>query len=223
MLTIKFDDATIKLAIGAFCGKMAGSGFDRLADVFAAEANRQLAEHVAKCSAMTDENLAQELRKAWYHSGKEGWLEFGCRAREILAFAQPTAPVFEAGKSYLNKRGEIVPLEDLNPPYGFYHFRGGDYVYGADGRIDRGSDSEFDLIPGAIDDEPAVDWKARAEKAEARMECLRNDGKILLSGKETNDYGKGVQEGYRMALLASGFRVIPAVPAQPLRVEVCDE
>ncbi len=279
MLTIKFDDATIKRAIGAFCGKMAGSGFDRLADVFAAEAHRQLAEHVAKCSAMTDEDLAQELRKAWYHSGKEGWLEFGRRAREILAFAQPQEcgnilsvykdgtytigskldaeyaandpawlcnidvreleypskpaaqekPVFEAGKSYRNKRGMGVPLKSINSPDAFYQFIGGGLKYSADGRIYRDRDSEFDLIPGAIDDDP--DIEALAEKADAeaagykkRLEAMRAEAEDEMRTLPADQsYGGGVRQGLLMAVCAAGFRVIPEVPAQPLRVEACDE
>ena len=61
MLEIKFEAAPVEAARHVWHerGGIAGEFF---ADYYATTANRQLAEYVAKCSAMTDEELAQELR-----------------------------------------------------------------------------------------------------------------------------------------------------------------
>ncbi len=65
-------------------------------------------------------------------------------------------------------------------------------------------------------------WKARAEKAEARLERMRCEGEDLMRDiDEAKDYyNKGLRQGLFIALDAAGFRIIPV---QTLRVEVGDE
>ena len=166
MLEIKFDDATREKAWDAI-RKSHNLAHDVCAHIYAAEANRQLAEHVAKCSVITDEELAQELRTAWcnYYDAEGIWIVLAHTARELLAFSQ-TKPVSE------------------------------------------------------------IDWKARAEKAEARLERVRAAAEATAMRRLEGafaEFHRGFSGAVEMFCAAAGFKIIPAIPAQPLRVEARDE
>ena len=62
---------------------------------------------------------------------------------------------------------------------------------------------------------PAIDWKARAEKAEARLENLRAFGERAMRTESVWGYAGGAMP---RALAEAGFAVQPEIPAQPLRV-----
>ena len=62
---------------------------------------------------------------------------------------------------------------------------------------------------------PAIDWKARAEKAEARLEKFRTFGEHVLRG-ESGWRHPANAIGY--ALAEAGFAVQPEIHEQPLRV-----
>ena len=58
-------------------------------------------------------------------------------------------------------------------------------------------------------------WKARAEKAEARLENLRAFGERAMRTESVWGYAGGAMP---RALAEAGFAVQPEIPAQPLRV-----
>ena len=80
-----------------------------------------------------------------------------------------------------------------------------------------------DRFVPAAGESPAIDWKARAEKAEARLEEVRVHMEEDLQSSLTQDQDQW-ECGYNAALEnvanRAGFRIIPA---QALRVEVGDE
>ena len=61
-------------------------------------------------------------------------------------------------------------------------------------------------------------WKARAEKAEARLENLRRVAAEYLDCKATTSFYQGFNSGVEAAITWAGFVVQPEIPAQPLRV-----
>jgi len=71
----------------------------------------------------------------------------------------------------------------------------------------------------------AKDWKARAEKAEAdkakaeaALEQLRDFAECLLNETSEQVASPGYYSGVRSAVEIAGFTIIPAIPAQPLKV-----
>jgi hypothetical protein len=96
--------------------------------------------------------------------------------------------LFETGKRYRARNGDIWrPIR----PVGCGAFVAHNETLGDMDSIFRQNgaywpdchESPYDLMRGAIDDAPEIDWKARAEKAEAERDALEADGQLLQSDR----------------------------------------
>ncbi len=90
------------------------------------------------------------------------------------------SPDFEAGKTYRTRGGDKATIEDDGIAYpGFMTGRviGGSVQWSwlPSGRISNGSDSPYDLLPGAIEDEKAVDPLCVLQEQIDGMQAQIND------------------------------------------------
>lgn len=131
--------------------------------------------------------------------------------------------VFEAGKRYRTRGGWIVTLM-ANSPY-----KSPPFFYNSPSFIGIKADGtccidwpDADLIPGAIEDGPEIDWKSRAEKAEARIERVRLliETDLRQHADSDDEFFSVVEVQCEVVAEAAGFRIIPS---QPTRVEMGDE
>jgi len=125
-----------------------------------------------------------------------------------------TSTKFEVGKRYRTINGRIRgPLKQSNDP--LYPLE--DQV-GRAWTIDGKSSLRdyYNLLPGAVPDEPqpnAIDWQARAEKAEAKLENLRDHVQdILRLERFKSDVGDSFEDGLKYACEHLGMEI------QPLKV-----
>jgi len=126
-----------------------------------------------------------------------------------------TSTKFEVGKRYRARNGEIAgPL--MWKEGSCYHLAdaASGRTWTVDGRaaLWTSENHPWDLLPGAIPDEPqpdAIYWQARAEKAEARLEKIHREFEALLTADTE----------WAICIKIICNRIgITIVPAQPLKV-----
>jgi len=152
------------------------------------------------------------------------------------AVAAPEAtPKFEVGKRYRTRTGEIRGPLEWHDDLKYYPFS--DHLgrhWTIDGKFDVAAvePQPFDLLPGAIPDEPTVaaespindkshprfcagydaglqdgraDWQARAEKAEAALARIAKFFEVVMSSER---YGPFVQDDVAHVCIEAGLTVI---------------
>jgi len=194
-MKIEFDEATKKKAVEIWCQRSYDEMIDFLADV----ANRQL-------EVMEKPAFAGPKRQN-HQAEIAGHLENGFRSRGSYG-GNFWHDVAEHAAMIVTSRFVVEPKsEDFNNS----------------GAIEELG--QAGVSPPLVEE---IDWKSRAEaaekraeKAEAAMERVRKDIECALSndpGPRHKDWNEGYNDSCRDMAANLGFTIVPAVPAQPLKV-----